>query len=263
MKSCRNTKNPNDKTFGVQEEPYDILFNNTRALYNIAVKERGSKPLIILLYNKGFKRKEEPSYPNGLLAEGITDKEKCPYNCTHDNRMLSCADTVVAHHSWNSLNAEHLRWLKKQQTDVPWVWYGWENPTNTHGLSRLTNIFQLTATYARDSDIWVPYFRVALNEKVDPSDTDEIDHAKGKTKLVINFMSNCVGFRINFIRKMKTHLQVDSFGRCHGNAGGCIRASNKCDVVQKQYKFYLALENTFCEDYHTEKFYRLGLIIMV
>ena len=267
LESCRNTKNPNDKTFGLQEEPYDVLFNDNRALYEKAVKERDSEPLIVLLYNKGYSRRNEPGYPHrDFFTAGLTDQEKCPYNClyTHDNRMLSCADVVVAHHAWGSINTNHLGWLRKQRTDVPFAWYEWESPYWSGGHEKLDGIFNLTATYDRDSELWVPYYLVLpKNSKkfAQSSSVYAVDHAKEKTKMVIVLMSNCVGYRISLIKQLQKHLEVDFFGGCNKNAGLCSKSDVAgCDKKMKQYKFYLALENSYCKDYHTEKFYDNGLL---
>ena len=369
-KSCRNTKNSNNNAsfFGIRDNSYDSLFNETRDEYKRGLKERGSKPLMILFYNNGFKREHTPFYPyQQQAAEGLTHKETCPFNClyTHDNRMLSCADVVVVHHSWNTLDVHHLRWLRKQRADIPWVWYEWESPLNTKGLSRLKNIFQLTASYDRSSDWWIPYFEVVpdasgqsggaskdmvrnlrvgyykmksdtgrptnysdeifgtstishtkivrsdyptdkvgvdhkktarsygnkktarsygntryqdtgqsngVNERMRSSPTITVDYAKTKSKLAISFMSNCVGYRINFLYQLQQHIKLDVFGACFDNSnnteddgvgggrGKCERHSKSCDQKQRQYKFFIGLENSFCNDYHTEKFYEQGLV---
>ena len=257
--ACRNRKNPENKAFGAQPDTYDQVLNSTRNEFDLALKERGSKPLVILFYNKGIDKFNPPKYPwKALGAQGRTDKARCSSNClfTLDNRMISCADLVVVHHAWGKLVVRHLKWLRDQNKLVPWAWIEHESPANSRGQSRLKELFQLTASYSRSSDLWVPYGKVLRKEKPDTSGTG-VDHAKAKSKKVIAFMSNCVGYRIKFIRQLKKHVEIDFFGSCNGNAF-CPRNSNNCEDKQKQYKFFLALENSFCEDYHTEKLYWQG-----
>ena len=267
--SCRNMNDPNNKRYGVQEETYDQLFNTTRALYNKGVKEKNSAPLVILLYNKGYTRNTEPFYPNKYpFGAGLMD-EKCSSNClfVRDNRLLSCADLVIAHHSWNGSDTNHLGWLRKQRSDVPFAWYEMESPLWSVGHRRLKGLFDLTLTYDRDSEITVPYSIVyPKNSKLDMPVADDqqpnaypVDHAKNKTKMVLALISNCVGYRNSFIKELKKYVQLDNFGRCSGNAKSCPRFTQECDQKIRQYKFYLALENSFCEDYHTEKVYDNGL----
>lgn len=52
------------------------------------------------------------------------------------------------------------------------------------------------------------------------------------------------------------HIEVDKFGRCNGREPPCTRQGPQCllDFV-KDYKFYLAFENSRCEWYMTEKFF--------
>ena len=255
--TCKNRKDPDNKAFGAQSnDTYDQVFNSTRDEYDLALEERGTKPLLILFYSKALGKLDSPSYAwESLGAQGRTDKATCSSNCVYtlDNRMIRCADLVAVHNVWGGLNVTYLEWLREKNEAVPWVWIQHESPNNTH-FHPLNELFQFTATYSLSSELWVPYYKVIPKEKPDTSGT-AVDHAKGKSKNVIAFMSNCVEYRIKFIRQLGKHVQIDFFGKCNRNAS-FPRNSGK----QKQYKFFLALENSFCEDYHTEKFYWQGFV---
>ena len=257
--ACKNIQNPTDKRFGAQPDTYDEVFNFTRTEANVAYRKRCAEPLIILAYAKGVNKNNPPDYPWGAL-EGQGRTDECSSNCiyTLDSRMISCADLVVVHHKWGGLDVGNLKWLREQNKQVPWAWMEHESPHNTRGQSKLDNLFQFTATFSKSSHLWVSNFFVVPKEKPDTSGT-AVDHTKGKTNFVITFMSNCVGFRIDIIRKLQKYIKVDFFGGCNKNSGSCPRGSDACEKKQKTYKFYLALENSFCEDYHTEKFYWQGL----
>lgn len=98
----------------------------------------------------------------------------------------------------------------------------------------------------------------------------------GKSKLVTGAISNC---RTNSKREylvkqiIKTGRSVDIYGRC----GNVKNVTERCGFyggnctkfwgnLATNYKFYLAFENSICEDYVTEKFWRtlkLGIVPVV
>ena len=54
------------------------------------------------------------------------------------------------------------------------------------------------------------------------------------------------------------YIDVDIYGECGSKK--CPRASKDCyKILNSQYKFYLAFENSNCVDYITEKFFVNGL----
>ena len=77
-----------------------------------------------------------------------------------------------------------------------------------------------------------------------------------KTKMVAWFVSNCYAGngRQKYASELQKHVAVDIYGAC-GNMK-CPRGNKQCfDMLKKDYKFYLAFENSNCKDYITEKVY--------
>ena len=77
---------------------------------------------------------------------------------------------------------------------------------------------------------------------------------KTKSKLVAWFVSNCFtpSRREEYVQQLRQYLPIDIFGSCTMR-----KCSKKCDeMLQNDYKFYLAFENSWCPEYVTEKFYR-------
>lgn len=78
----------------------------------------------------------------------------------------------------------------------------------------------------------------------------------GKTKPILWFVSNCKAKsgRGEYIQELSRHVTVDIYGNCGDHV--CPR-SKDCfrEVAEPDYFFYLSFENSFCEDYVTEKLY--------
>lgn len=75
---------------------------------------------------------------------------------------------------------------------------------------------------------------------------------------VAAFVSNCVGWRLEFLRELRRHVRLDSFGGCAHNNDTCPKSGRrKCDkvVMAGAYKFVFAFENTEESHYVTEKVY--------
>jgi hypothetical protein len=72
------------------------------------------------------------------------------------------------------------------------------------------------------------------------------------------FVSNCVGWRLEYLRELRKFVKLDSFGACLHNNDTCAKSGkHKCDKVVKAggYKFVFAFENTEESHYVTEKVY--------
>jgi alpha-1,3-fucosyltransferase len=61
--------------------------------------------------------------------------------------------------------------------------------------------------------------------------------------------------REGYVTELQKHLQVDIFGRC--GKEDCTKKGNECfEKLSMNYLFYIAFENSICDDYATEKFFR-------
>ena len=152
--------------------------------------------------------------------------------------------------------------------------------------------FDLTITYRLDSDIYLGYgsfMNKTTNQKIKPNyflDYDEnhvvgnltefgLTELVGRTKDIAWLVSHCNTTikREDYVKELKKYkgLQIDIYGGC-GNKS--LPIPKQWDggwevgypVLGKNYKFYLAFENTKCLDYITEKFFnalKSGMIPVV
>ncbi|XP_072931535.1 alpha-(1,3)-fucosyltransferase C-like [Epargyreus clarus] len=142
--------------------------------------------------------------------------------------------------------------------------------------NRLDGFFNWTWTYKLDSEAKWGYIvvRDAQNkiigpkremhwikfEDMDPVGDELKNQLKTKTKAAAWFVSNCYSRngREIFAHKLhdemkKYNLTLDIYGNC-GSLKCPRNEEEKCDeMLKKDYYFYLAFENSFSEDYVTEK----------
>ena len=96
-----------------------------------------------------------------------------------------------------------------------------------------------------------------LNQLIAENQLSAINFAAGKSKMAVWFVSNCnsMSNRNEFVNRLKNFINVDIYGEC--GALKCPRsAEGDCrKMAERDYKFYLSLENSLCVDYVTEKFF--------
>ena len=115
-------------------------------------------------------------------------------------------------------------------------------------------------TYRRDSDVFAPYG--SFSPLSQPTSVELIlNRVRGlpKQKLVAWVVSNCKtsSKREEYVSELQKHISVDVFGGCGvKSCPGARITSEKCrSLLETDYMFYLAFENSKCNDYVTEKFY--------
>lgn len=140
-----------------------------------------------------------------------------------------------------------------------WILYLLECPYHTQ-LIKFPNVFNWTATYRKDSDLVTPYERWTYYDPQVTQKPQLRDYAANKTKKVAWFVSNCGARngRLAYARELGKYISVDIYGTC--GPLKCPRTDYRCfEILEREYKFYLAFENSNCRDYITEKFYVNGL----
>ncbi|KAL7644080.1 UNVERIFIED_CONTAM: hypothetical protein RMT77_004903 [Armadillidium vulgare] len=132
--------------------------------------------------------------------------------------------------------------------------------------------------YRRDSDIVIPYGLVTKRKKKKPKSkigyvTDE--ELRNKS-MAVWMVSHCPvqSKRELFVKELRHYITIDTYGKCGSKKCGDRRTITRtndfeddpCLELIKNYTFYMALENSLCEDYVTEKLYRslrLGIVPIV
>jgi Glycosyltransferase family 10 (fucosyltransferase) C-term/Fucosyltransferase, N-terminal len=189
---------------------------------------------------------------NSLFNGGPDTPADCGTPCTFttDADAYDLADAVVFH-----LPTLGGRSLPRKREGQLWLAWSMESRVMYPLLddAEFMAQFDLTMTYERASDIWMPYFGPGtvpgLRREVTP---------RTASSPVVYLQSNphdrCE--RLSYAAELMTVVRVDSFGRVHRNQTSRIAPGwRPRQELYSKYKFTLAFENSFAEDYVTEKLY--------
>lgn len=186
---------------------------------------------------------------------------QCRYNnCVSVGNQVT-PDTDVVHVYGVGLTQAFPRPVR--HPNQMWMYSVWESPHHTHADflgnegSPWNNVFDITMSYRVDSDVFVPYGFLAFEPTPIEKRPNYYEIAKGKTKSVAWFVSNCrtPSKRHDYVREMRKFIDVDIYGGC---GTPCSKQNGKCtDALSTTYKFYLSFENSICTDYISEKLYKI------
>ncbi|ELU14470.1 hypothetical protein CAPTEDRAFT_133973 [Capitella teleta] len=196
---------------------------------------------------------DQCNLPNGNTCENYIDRKR-----------LKESDVLFFHAQ--AINPRDLPQVRSPKQK--WLFYEFEMPPQTwiqqESLDPIRNVFNLTSTIAFDSHIpilerhsqcYLSKGRLAKNTKMN------VDYAEGKGHRVAWFVSHCdtQSRREKYAEALSKYIPVDIVGKCGNLTCGHKHKRGNCDetVINPNYKFYLSFENSLCQDYVTEKLWRL------
>ena len=199
---------------------------------------------------------------------------KCNRRCTFTNNrsFFPEADAVILH---KNLQLSHRHWPKRRNRNQIFVAPRFEPPskyglgghiqlfrTLNHPLA--TDYFNMTFSYRQDSDV-VLRFHEFLPRTKETKESLNLPVNKPR-KQAVWIDSNCDTpiKREKFVEQLQKYISIDVYGKCGKSLDDVCeyKLTNEnitgknyfClhDIV-KDYKFYIAFENSLCVDYLTEK----------
>ncbi|ELU12034.1 hypothetical protein CAPTEDRAFT_75607, partial [Capitella teleta] len=145
-----------------------------------------------------------------------------------------------------------------------WIFHETEAPYRTWSKNRMKMdfwaSFNVSMLYTEDADIIHSRFafQCEKNPEYKPQVPPNLTYISNKTGVALWIVSNCksTSGRGSYVNEMQKYIDIDIYGGC-GKGEVCGRYGDLLIDCVKQfigtYKFYLAFENSFCENYYTEK----------
>ncbi|NXV81403.1 FUT5 fucosyltransferase, partial [Atlantisia rogersi] len=209
---------------------------------NTSTPPKAKRRLTILLWKWPF-----GIHFNFINCSELYSIPDCRFTVNHS--WSQEADAVIMHHRDVWRDVEGLAQLPRLPSQL-WIWFNLESPAHTPNLGAMDNLFNLTMSYRRDSDIFTPYGELQLLDQPQPLNIPP------KTKLVAWVVSNWRpgSQRVKYYQELRKYITVDVYGQHH-----LPLPWDRLLPTVSQYNFYLAFENSQHEDYITEKLWRNAL----
>ena len=247
----------------------------------IPQKENSTSKLIVFI-NRPYKMGAFPNNPLSLCPKIAQNIQTC--ELIVDFRLISQADAIVFPFNFLEIEFERMRkdFSYVRPVHQKWVFFQLESPKSpfnneiNYNYKKYKSTFNETMTYRLDSTIPYPYDTFyAIKKKLKTRKMLNMPSNwffENKKFTALAIVSNCMNKdRINFIENLSSEkigggqVEVHKYGSCFNNPVKGYWWNFK-DFI-KRYKFILAIENSKCKDYITEKFfhhaYLLGLVPVV
>ncbi|XP_008322748.1 alpha-(1,3)-fucosyltransferase 7 [Cynoglossus semilaevis] len=165
---------------------------------------------------------------------------------------ISYADVVVFHNRELVMGHEKLPLDHVCPQHQRWAWMTLESPVNNGNLRQFSNIFNMTMTYRRDSDVPLPYGMILPKAEAEEAQLEVVP--LNKSSLICWVVSNYQSHykRSQVYQELSSLVPVQVYGKWSKNY---LRDSKLLPTISHCY-FYLAFENSIATDYITEKLWK-------
>ncbi|XP_059162578.1 alpha-(1,3)-fucosyltransferase C-like isoform X2 [Physella acuta] len=185
----------------------------------------------------------------------------CEFNNCIFNEVVTEKNDVVAIYSILLYGGHVIKEIPARWPHQMYVMMAWESPFLFHGFmeeegSPWETAYNLSMTYRVDSDVFTPYSKLAFQPQPLADRPNYREIARNKTRSVMWLCGHCLveSKRYEYIKEMRKYIDVDVRGGC---GKSCDEKPPCIESLTPTYKFYLSFENSLCQDYVTEKFFKL------
>ena len=249
---------------GKHRESYCITKRMITEQNGTTISPPTQKPKRILVYTKYFGEFPWKHLVNYKFEFGPF----CPVtNCefVFDKGFIQSSDLLIFHGRDLESPSEYKRIRYQVPSEQIWMFLNQESPANNaeDTLEPYNGLFNVTATLKTESEINTNFGKVySLCEDDDKKDRPKLgtDFSKKKKRVVLAIISHCFSYRLKLLQYLQNYVDLDVYGDCSRlvkpyKFKTCSKFSKECDNLWATYRFYFAVENTFCKDYLSEKVY--------
>ena len=184
-------------------------------------------------------------------------------NCrvTGDKTLLPLSHAVFFHSPYSDrlLELQGLRASLPAGVEQYWVWMSAEPPRYRPDDTTMDGLFNLSMTFQLSSD--VPFLYGEYQERERPMDRPDWEAMteewfSSKRREVAWSVSHCEtsSRREDYVKWLNQSMPVDVFGKCpEWSPIASPSIEEFFQTIKADYKMFLAFENSFCQDYITEK----------
>ncbi|XP_039261648.2 4-galactosyl-N-acetylglucosaminide 3-alpha-L-fucosyltransferase FUT6-like isoform X1 [Styela clava] len=252
IRSTKQTKSDQKEKLLESTTQQQLIPTDLSEMVTFSSTHKSKLPTMLLWYPPPFL---ERRYGGKIIVDNLEKCGGCTF--TNDKSKLNESEIIILHSNFLERGGSIPKSRFMNQT---YVFYTQESPYHTNYLGKniadlknYDNLFNMTMTYRRDSDVMSAYgcWGERFIEKV-----QRFPLKPNRPKLAVMFASSCnkIGAKL---RKeysdmlIQNGLRLDRYGKCFGNY-----YNGSMDGVLMQYKFFMSFENSIhCRDYITEKFW--------
>ncbi|CAH1799605.1 unnamed protein product [Owenia fusiformis] len=226
--------------------------NRAHAVDMVAPPKDDNKTMLILIQSWW----EHENYKTGSTQFQECEETRC--DITMDKSRIREADALVfLGQSYNFVKGDIPTY---RRPDQKWIFVTREAPLRGYFVNSnhavLRHAINLTATYRADADIQWPYgYYLPRTTPYIQKPLQRKDPKNAITWLISHCRANSQ--RMSYILDLQRYINVDIYGRC--GPYGCPETGSCVEYLASKYSFYIAFENTDCEDYITEKVWENAL----
>ena len=229
------------------------------------------RPKTVLLWTPWWGNQEKRQGKDWHLGENPFANcpvSRCTITVDREEQPVHMHDAILFH-SWDLFQFD-MRLPEKRSDFQRYILFSIEPVQNCGGLTdweygALDDFFNATASFRNDADVVVPYGRLERREGREENSGSGWggDLLLEKSRSVLFVTSHCVtdSDREGVAMRLNKTIEIDFRGGCASEWDTRVRGPHRdrhrhgTHMNVELYYFYLAFENSICQDYVTEKFF--------